>query len=463
MKTSHLPAVTLPSQDRRSHGGGKTLLAAALVSLACLLTPPARAEDTPAWAGTAKTAPQGLLELALTKRGALFFTEQAMGTGALHVLGCFISADGLALCPLTPLSWQTGPVFHVADEGMAALPQPLVLAVFPEQEVAILRFKHKPKAWLTLAKEPPSVGTWLAMLTPSFVTDPVLGPIVAYREMSWSSPLLPPRQPVKKFSLATGRSPKTDAAFIEGAPMMDAEGHLVATFSGNQTLPGQTLRSANSLAPLHGQVQQAAKTAKPLALPLSAKDLQMDPAVLSMERRTMGNAGAAAQDGRFDEVMKQANLLTAKFPDSTYVQDEYFAVAMVGVNVGKVTAEELVRRAQQFKLPENAPAWQKGAYYCRLGEALMRANRMDDAIAPFQKADELWPHHMACMSLAEIFGSKGRLDEAERYWRRTTSLDQERIEYWNRLSLVLSARLKFKEASEASDRALFLETLYRTR
>jgi tetratricopeptide (TPR) repeat protein len=463
MKTAHLPAATLPSHYRRSHAGGKTLLAAALVSLASLLAPPAGAEDAPAWAGTAKTAPQGLLELALTKRGALFFTEQAMGAGALHVLGCFIGADGLALCPLTPLSWQTVPVFHLTDEGMTALPQPVVLAVFPEQEVALLQFKHKPKTWLTLAKEPPSVGTWLAMLIPSFAADPVLGPIVAFREMSWSSPLLPPRQPVKKFSLAVGRSPKINAAFVQGAPMMDAQGDLVATFSGSQTLPGQTLRTANSLAPLHGQVQQAAKTAKSMALPLSAKDLQLDPAVLSVERLAMGEAGAAAQDGRFDEVMQQADRLIAKFPDSTYVKDEYFAVASIGIGLGKVKAEELVRLAQQFKLPEDAPAWQKGAYYCRLGEALMRANRMDDAIAPFQKADELWPHHMACMSLAEIYGSKGRLDEAERYWRRTTSLDQERIEYWNRLNLVLSARLKFEEASEVSDRALFLETLYRSR
>lgn len=463
MKTASLPAATLPSRDRCRHAGGKTFLIAAWVSLACLLAPTARAQDAPAWAGTAKTAPQGLLERAQSKRAALFFTEQAVGTKAQHILGCFISADGLALCPLTPLSWQTVPDFHLTDEKMTALPRPVVLAVYPEQEVALLQFKHRPETWLPLAKEPPSVTTWLAMLIPAVAGDPVLGPIVAYREMSWSSPLVPARQPVKKFSLAAGRSPKINAAFIEGAPMIDAQGHLVATFSGNQTLPGQTLRTANSLAPLHGQVQQAAKTPKPLALPLTATDLQLDPAVLSPERRSMGNAGAAAQDGRFDEVMQQAERLIARFPDSTYAHDEHFAVAMVGASVGKVKAEELVRLARQFQLPENAPAWQQGAYYCRLGEALMSANRADDAIAPLQKADELWPHHMACMRLAELHAGKGRLDEAERYWRRTTSLDQERIEYWNQLNLVLSARLKFKEASEASDRALFLETLYRSR
>lgn len=463
MKTAAQPAATLPSHDRRSHGGGKALLVAALFSVAGLLTPPARAQDAPAWARTTKTPPQGLLELALTKRGALFFTEQAVGDKALHILGCFIGADGLALCPLTPLSWQTVPAFHMADEEMKVLPRPVVLAVFPEQEVALLQFKHKPKTWLTLAKEPPSVGTWLAVLPPPFETDPVLGPIVAHREMTWSSPLLPPRPPVKKFSLAAGRSPKTNAAFIEGAPMLDAHGHIVATFSGSQTLPGQTLRTANALAPLSGQVQQAAKTAQPLALPLSAKDLRLDPAVLSAERRALGEVGAAAQAGNFDHVMQQANLLIAKFPDSTYVQNEHFAVASFGVGLGRVKAEELVRLAQQFRLQEDAPAWEKSAYYCRLGEALKGANRMDEAIAALQKADELWPHHMACMNLAEIYGNKGRLDEAERYWRRTTRLDQERIEYWNRLNLVLSARLKFEEASEASDRALFLETLYRTR
>jgi predicted Zn-dependent protease len=93
----------------------------------------------------------------------------------------------------------------------------------------------------------------------------------------------------------------------------------------------------------------------------------------------------------------------------------------------------------------------------------LRANRADEAIAPLQKADELWPQTMACMSLAIIFDRKGQLDEAERYWKRATSLDQERIEWWKKLELVLSGRLKFKEASDASDRARFLEELYRSR
>jgi tetratricopeptide (TPR) repeat protein len=463
MKTASLPAATPPSHDRRSRGGAKTFLVAAWVSLAGLLTPPACAQDAPAWAGTVKTPPQGLLELALTKRGALFFTELADGAKALHLLGCFISADGLALCPLLPLSWQTVPDFHMADQERTALPRPVVLAVFPQQEVALLQFKHKPKTWLTLAKEPPPVGTWLAVLSPSFVGDPVLGPIVAYRQITWSSPLLPPREPAKMFSLAAGRSPKINAAFIEGAPMLDAHGDIVATYSGSQTVPGQTFRTANDLAPLPGQLKQAAKSAQPLTLPLSAKDLQLDPVILSPERRALGEVGAAAQGDRFDEAMQQADRLTAQFPDSTYMRNEHFAVASFGVGLGKVKAEELVRLAQQFRLKEDAPAWEKGAYFCRLGEALKSANRMDEAITTLQKADELWPDHMACMSLAEIYESKRQLDEAERYWRRSTSLDQERIEYWNRLNLVLSARLKFKEASEASDRALFLETLYRSR
>jgi len=148
---------------------------------------------------------------------------------------------------------------------------------------------------------------------------------------------------------------------------------------------------------------------------------------------------------------------------SHYARTVEFGFAGVGVVLGKLSAVELVELAKGFKHEETDPPWERAGYYCRLGEALLGANRADEAIAPLQKADELWPQTMACMSLAVIFDQKGQSDAAERYWWRATSLDQERIEYWNKLSLVLSARLKFKEETEVSDRARFLEELYRSR
>lgn len=422
--------------------------------------PPVGAQEATAWAVTAKTAPAGLLDVALTKRQALFFTQQQVGGKVMPLVGFFIGADGLALCPLTPLSWKTGPRFGMDDGEKTWLPRPAVLAVFPEQELALVKFAFKPKTWLKISKEPTPVGTWVAVLSPSFAPNPVVGPILAHREITWSSPLLPPRPPVKKFSFAAGRSPSIEKVFVAGAPLLDARGEVVAAFSGSQPMPGQTLRTASPLAELPMRIQEAVKMGKPLKLPLSAKDLQLDPAALSEENRAME---AAQMEGNFAKGMQQAKALVAKFPDSHYARTSEYGFVSREVDLGEVSAQELVELAQQFKLQENDPPWEKAAYYSRLGEALGRANRVDEAIAPLQKADELWPQQMACMSLAVLFEKKGQLEEAERYWWRATSLDQERIEYWNRLSLVLSARLKFKEVSEVSDRVRFLEDLYRRR
>ncbi len=451
-----------PCLDRPRCGGRKSKLLATVLSFVSLLAPPVGAQEAPAWAATAKTAPAGLLEVALTKRQALFVTQQQVDGKWLPFIGFFIGADGLGLCSLTPLSWKTGPMFVADDEEKTQLPQPAVLAVFPEQELALVKFKYKPKTWLKLAKEPTSVGTWVAVLSPSFAPNPVVGPILAHREMTWSSPLVPPRQPVTKFSFAAGRNPSIEMVFVQGAPLIDARGEVVAAFSGSQTLPGQTLRAASPLAELPERIQEAVKKGVSLKLPLSAKDLQLDPAVLSEERLAMGETGAAVLRD-FANAMQRAKALVAKFPDSHYARNEEFACALTGADLGEVSAQELVDLAKQFKPQDNDPPWEKSAYYCRLGDALLRANRADDAIASLQKADELWPQNMACMTLADIFEKRDQLDEAERYWRRATNFDQERIAYWESLSRVLSARLKSKEESEASDRVNFLEDLYRSR
>lgn len=333
--------------DRFCGGARRSKLLAAVCSVAGLLILTAGAEDGPAWAGTAKTAPAGLLDVALTKRQALFFSEQKVEVKEFPSIGFFIGADGLALCPLDPLSWKTGPGFRVDDEGQTQLPPPAVLSVFPEQELALVKFTYKPKTWLKLAKEPTPVGTWVTVLSPSFAPDPVVGPILAHREMSWSSPLVPPRQPVKKFSFAAGRSPSIQKVFVQGAPLVDARGEVVAAFSGSQTLPGQTLRSASPLAELPERIQEAVEKGKPLKLPLSAGDMQLDPAVLSEERLAMGETGAAVLRD-FANAMQRAKALVAKFPDSHYARTQEFAVAATGVDRGKVSAQELVELAKRF-------------------------------------------------------------------------------------------------------------------
>ncbi|MFM7182624.1 MAG: hypothetical protein ACKO2G_14325 [Verrucomicrobiales bacterium] len=280
---------------------------------------------------------------------------------------------------------------------------------------------------------------------------------MAHREMSNIGELVPPRPPLKQFSVAASHSPDIAKVFVEGAPLLDARGEVVAAFSGSQPMPGQTLRIASPLAVLLEPIQEAVKQGKRLETPLSAKDLQMDPAALSEEASLFG---AAIMQEDFAKGREIAKALVTKFPNSSYARNQEYIVEQREVDLGKGSAKKLVELAEQFKLRDDSPPWERAAYHCRLGEALGRANRADEAIVHLKKSDELWPKHMACMSLAFLFDKTEQWEDAEYYWRRTTSLDQERIEYWNALNLVLASRLKFKEAREASDRARFLEQLY---
>jgi hypothetical protein len=55
------------------------------------------------------------------------------------------------------------------------------------------------------------------------------------------------------------------------------------------------------------------------------------------------------------------------------------------------------------------------------------------------------------------------LEQAENYWRQATTLNPERISYWERYQGILAARQKRKEADAAQERVYLLEDLYRSR
>ena len=95
----------------------------------------------------------------------------------------FISDDGLALFPLYPMCLEKELVFSVADstkrKGFADLPNPVVLDVFLDAGTALLKFDHRPKKHLRLSEETVSLGSWVAIVTSSEASDPVMGPVVA--------------------------------------------------------------------------------------------------------------------------------------------------------------------------------------------------------------------------------------------------------------------------------------------
>lgn len=116
----------------------RPLMAAAL---SLVLATEGRTQEPPA-AITAEV-PAGLLETATKLRPAVFFSLLPLGDKVVPHVGFFINDKGLALCPLWPLHAKPTPAFRTGEGKSEVLKNPVVLEVFPDQMLALVKFEHK--------------------------------------------------------------------------------------------------------------------------------------------------------------------------------------------------------------------------------------------------------------------------------------------------------------------------------
>jgi hypothetical protein len=432
-------------------------------ALGMLLATAVQAEE--ASVAITEDVPAGLVETAEKLRPALFFVLLQAGDKVVPQVGFFIDDKGMALCPLDPLHAKPVPVFRVGEGKSEVLKSPVVLEVFPDQGLALVKFDHKPAASLKISGETPVVGTWLAVV-PSGNTrggslaGAIAAPIVAHRITHNVSLTNPPHPPQKQFSMGVGNSPASQLVLRAGAPIINGRGEVVATFAGAQAMPGQTLQLAHSLAGFPAMMEVALKKPPPRKLPLASEDLGLDPAILSDEYLLMG---MSAVTGDLAKARQLARKLVEKFPNSMIARSSEFGFATQQVLSGQAQADGLVEIAKRSLPPEPSTALDQAAYHERMGQALMQEGRLDEAMASLRKSHELDSRAMACITLAPLHEKRGELEQAEHYWRLATTLDADRIGFWDRYQHVLTARGKWKEADAAQDRIFLLENLYRSR
>jgi tetratricopeptide (TPR) repeat protein len=189
-------------------------------------------------------------------------------------------------------------------------------------------------------------------------------------------------------------------------------------------------------------------------------DSGLDPAIFSKTYRLMGGSAMA---GDLTQERSLARKLHAEFPDSRVAKSHEFGVAAQQVIAGIANANELLELAKRSQPPASASPADQAAYHERLGQALVHAGRTEAAIEALRKSNELDQWALACMTLAVIHENRRELEQAENYWRQATTLNPERISYWERYQVVLAAREKWKEAEAAQERVYLLEDLYRSR
>ncbi len=257
-----------------------------------------------------------------------------------------------------------------------------------------------------------------------------------------------------------GNNPSYAPTLTPGAPIINGQGEVVAAFSGSQPMPGQTLRLANPLAGFPAQIDEAVKKENRRKLPLPIVDSGLDPVIFSDTYLLMRGSALA---GDLEQERSLARKVLEEFSDSRVAKSHEFGAAAQQVIAGSSNPDDLWDLAKRSQPPAAASPADQAAYHERLGQALVHAGRIEEAIAALRKSNELDPWALACMTLAVIHENSRDLEQAEGYWRQATLMNPERISYWDRYQGVLAARQKWKEADAAQDRVYLLEDLYRSR
>lgn len=425
-----------------------------LTCLIAFLAPLASASTELDWDRIADKPPAGLIGLAEETRPALFYTKRPTGKNkAVPYLGFFISADGLALCPLEPLCWEELPEFRLQNGEKIGAPE--VLAILEQEELALVRFTHQTKVFLELKEDLPPLGSWVVFGSPSFADGPVAGPVLAHRRATFHSKLKVRRKPLKHLSIAVTKRDTKGTGMVAGAPAIDEQGKVVAIHSFKVALPEQTFTFCLPVTGLKPRIDAAVKKGNRFKVPIPPEQQPFDPVIHCDEYRA---GGLALNRNDYAVARKLADAAVAKFPDSEVAR----AWRLNIVGASHLEPEEFLRLIDEFNVPDDAPLWWQGIHHFRMGEALQAAGKPKEAIASYKKSDELYPDGMACASLVPYFKAYAYNEpkKAEFYARRATEYAPERIFFWQELQKILYAQAKWDEADKLQDRIYLLEELY---
>lgn len=419
-----------------------------LLALAvCFASGPARAEADP---------DADLVDLAASQRAAALSLRLSGGKGAAPGqartgVGFFISEDGLALVNLPLLG--LGEVPTVRTVKGTEIKWGTVLGLFPDKGVALIRFEHRPHAWLTLASVEPEVGETIALvpLNPSKLDSeavpPVLGPIMVKRS-GLQGDLREPRF-ASIWSLGAGLSSEQQRWLNNGCFAMDRDGKVVAAYRMAEREGDQILLALAPLIGLNDELKRLAAldTAIPFPLPddrnpadlatLNADWVAMHRALQEGDPETGKRLLAALRERYPDSFAANAMAFHPLFlnpeeasdilaqmpqPDSNATPASQALGLLARANLAALARnhEETLRHAEAAVA--QGPADFPGHRY-ELGKAYLRANRLGDAERLFREAYASWPECIDLVTALEDAAiRRGDIDEAVTLAKRAREL-----------------------------------------
>ena len=404
-----------------------------------------------------KDANDELAEMAVSKRAAAIGLAVMRSPTYLEAFswGVFISKDGLALVDIQALVKQKKPTVVAVNDEKVKFGK--ILAVFPEQELALMKFDYRPKSWVPLAPVEPKLGETIALVTMmrsdpwNGEVSPVVGSVLVKRSG------LTPNNRVARFtrtlSLGSGLTQVQNAALGPGCFALDRKGRLVGFMGGKKPVGSQILIEVTPVAALADTIDALVKEGKDIGHPLPAAHNSIDPAALDVDFHPM-NLARARQDWKEAERLMVA--LQGRHPKS-------YALKIISRSM-KLRSGPQHDLLLTFPEPDlRAPVAHQVSDWSARANVLAMRKEFDAAIEAHKKAIALSPEDYpeVRFSLARLYAHLGRIDEAEALFREAYPAYSDTIAWVEQFELLLSRQGNVKEARKLAKRVYELEKTYR--
>jgi tetratricopeptide (TPR) repeat protein len=421
---------------------------ALLLAILSWLSPALRAAD----------ADEALTAMAAAKRAAGLKVSMKISGGRAYSVGAFISADGLALLRLDEIG--AGEKLTITTPDGAELPLGTILGLFPEEELALVKFKHRPKVWLTLASKEPEIGEKIAVAALCFddswkeKVTPVIGPVTA--KLSTAGGNLRETIFQHGLSLAAGLTFQQKWSLALSSFAVNASGQLAALYYGTIADYRQKRLQFTSAARLADRVAAMVKEGKAIPWPLPPALNPTDPVKQDPRYYKLALAEQQQDEATGRQLIAQ---LRRRYPDNPRL-DKCWCDPDDSINGRTITSLNDIP-------PLDAKASAPAKYHRTVVRAAFLQKKGDDAgaLREFTAALALVPKDFpdALENLAAFHLQRDRIAEAEPHLRAALALKPDSIKLIEDLELVLTKQNKFEEARKLTDRVYEVERLYRAK
>lgn len=339
-----------------------------------------------------------------------------------------------------------------------------ILGILPDQQLVLMKFNHRPKAFVPLAADEPKIGDTIALLPLSFEDPwakkipPVVGPITAKR--SGVSRNLREARFIKVLSLGAGLSSEQLSHIGPESFAINSNGELVAFWNGYQPSGRQRLITLSPIAPMAEKIRAWSKGGQDMGFPLPDQKNPFDLVGTENDFRRMS---VAMEKGNFQEAERLSDLLEKRHPKSPLLKSVREDHKMYMLQVSNSPSLKLL---SDFPEPQvSDPIYDQVNRWSSRGLILAKNKQDDAAIEAFKKAASLGPDDYpdARLLLATLHAQRGRPKEAEAILKEIFPQISDSIIACDMYRQLLLELKKFKESDEKAKRANEMENIYRIR